>query len=98
MHELLEVRFDLGQARVVGSFERDPRRALGIQQFHHALNDVVDVDRREVELAVRTQDAVDEVPQPVRFGDDHAGVLALVTVELPVQQLSGAAKYRPADS
>ena len=88
LDQLLEVGFDFRKTRVVGSFEADACRALGIEQLDHAFDDVMHVDRLEGDVAVRPQDTINKVSEAVGLSDDHRGVLALIGVlQLPVQQL-----------
>ena len=92
LDQLLLVAHDVGQARVVVALDRRSSGNSASEQRAHALDHLVDVDRRDVRQAVGREQAIHERLQAVGLLHDHLRELAQLRVgELALEQLRRAA-------
>src|SRR5258706_1057884 len=93
LDELLRIAAKLGQAHVVVAFHPDALRKLGKDKAAHSFTYLVDVHRRLVRGAMRSEKSVHEGLQPVGLLDDHPGVFAQARpVEFTLEELSRTAQ------
>lgn len=93
LHHLVAVEVDQRQAHIVIATEANVFADIRLNQTHDVLEQLVHIQRLLVRRASGAKQSIDECRQPVRFADDDIGVFPeFVAVELPRQQLRGAAQ------
>ncbi len=86
------------QARVVVAVEMQHRIGVGRHQRACAFGDFMQIDAAQVRFAAGPQEAVGEIGEPVRLGDDHRGQTLQIGIgDASLQKLRGAAQTRRAD-
>jgi hypothetical protein len=93
LDELLSVRLQYRQARIVIAVEAHAEVRLGRREILDVFEYFVNVHGRPLAAAVGCQHSIDEIAQPVRLADDDLRIFPEgAAVQFPFQQLRRAAK------